>query len=390
VKYAVVTVPAYFNVLQRKATIRAGQKAGLEVVDILNEPTAAALSYNKVLGSKKKRILVYDFGGGTFDISVLEAARDSDGYFFHTLLVDGDTHLGGDDIDKNLVDWLKQEIKTRYGATIRNDDTVTNAQLRLAAERAKVELGSVESVPIKLTLVLGNQAPFDIDIEVTRDTLNHCAEEVIKRARTITETAVTKIGGLSWSDIDKVLLVGGQTLMPAIQADVEQLTGIKPHVSERPQQAIALGAAEYGRTLSLGEEKFYQNTLINVIALPLGVRLGKNDFCQLVPANAVVPHISKEHFVSNPNDNQTEIRVEVLQGTRDATLADQCVRLGHVDMNILPRPAGSHKIKIVFDVKSDGTMKVIVTDERTGHSVTEDITEGKTIRFVETAAEVKQ
>jgi molecular chaperone DnaK len=381
VKYAVITVPAYFNVLQRKATIRAGEEAGLTVVDILNEPTAAALSYNDVLGPEEKRILVYDLGGGTFDISLIEAKSDKDGYMFDTQIVDGDTQLGGDDIDARLVDWLKQEIHTRYGVAVSNDDAITHAQLRLAAERAKIELGQQETTTINLILDLGSRAAFDASIEVTRDELNHCAEPVITRAREIAVRAVTQIAGLTWDDIDEVLLVGGQTLMPAVQQDVENFTGMKPHVSERPQRAIALGAGEYGRILNLGEEKFHQNTLIDVIALPIGVRQGENDFHQLVKANVAVPHTSEPHFVTNAKDNQTEIRVEVLQGPRDATLADQCVPLGALEMDILPGPARSHKFGIVLDVKSNGTMKVIVTDKHSGRSETKDIVETKTVRF---------
>lgn len=387
VKYAVITVPAYFNVLQRRATIQAGREAGLEVVDILNEPTAAALSYNDVLTPEEKRILVYDLGGGTFDISLIEAQRDKDGYIFYTRMVDGDTHLGGDDIDARLVDWLKQEINARYGETVQSDDAITNAQLRLAAEEAKVALGQVETFPISLTLNLGTRAPFEIKIDVNRDILNHCAEGVVARAREITERAVTQIAGLGWDDIHEVLLVGGQTLMPAIQQDVERLTGKKPQVSARPQQAIALGAGEYARILSLGEEKFHQNTLINVIALPIGVRQGANDFHQLVKANVAVPHASQPHFVTNAIDNQTQIRIEVLQGPRDATLADQCVPLGFLEMDILPRPARSHKFGIVLDVKSDGTMKVIVTDKHSNRSETKDIVETKTVRYAQKETE---
>jgi molecular chaperone DnaK len=381
VKYAVITVPAYFNVLQRKATIRAGEEAVLTVVDILNEPTAAALSYNDVLGPEEKRILVYDLGGGTFDISLIEAKCDKDGYMFYTQIVDGDTQLGGDDIDARLVDWLKQEISARYGVPVSNDDAITHAQLRLAAERAKVELGQKENTTINLRLDLGSRAPFEASIEVSRDELNRCAEPVIARAREITMRAVTQIAGLTWDDIDEVLLVGGQTLMPAVQQDVEHLTGKKPHVSERPQRAIALGAGEYGRILNLGEEQFYQNTLIDVIALPIGVRQGENEFHQLVKANVAVPHASEPHFVTNAKDNQTQIRVEVLQGPRDATRADECVPLGSLEMDILPGPARSHKFGIVLDVKSNGTMKVIVTDKHSGRSETKDIVETKTVRF---------
>ena len=380
-KYAVITVPAYFNVLQRKATIQAGQEAGLIVVDILNEPTAAALSYNEVLGPEEKRILVYDLGGGTFDISLIEAKSDKDGYMFYTQMVDGDTHLGGDDIDARLVEWLKQEIKARYGVPVQSDDAITHSQLRLAAERAKIQLGQNEACTIDLTLDLGSRTPFDAAIEVNRDVLNRCAEPVIARAREITVRAVTEIAGLTWDDIDEVLLVGGQTLMPAVQQDVERFSGKKPHVSARPQRAIALGAGEYGRILNQGEEKFHQNTLIDVIALPIGVRQRENDFYQLVKANVAIPTSSEPHLVTNPKENQSQIRVEVLQGSRDATLADQCVPLGSLEMDILPGPARSHKFEIILDVKSDGTMKVIVTDKRSGRTETKDIVEAKTVRF---------
>lgn len=386
VKYAVITVPAYFNVLQRKATARAGQKAGLEVVDILNEPTAAALSYNRELGDGEKRMLVYDLGGGTFDISLIEAERDEEGYIFDTRIVDGDTHLGGDDIDARLVEWIKNDVRQRYQQTVRSDDAITNAQLRLAAEQAKVQLGQLDRITLPLTLDLGSRAPFDVEIELTRAVLNECAAEVISRARQITERAVREIEGLNWEDIDEVLLVGGQTLMPAIQEDVERLTGIKPHVSANPQQAIALGAGEYARILSLGREKFHQNTLINVIALPLGVRERENDFVELVKANAKVP-TKGEYFATNPEENQTSIRVEVLQGSRGATRADQCVPLGSLEMDILPRPARSHKFEIVLDVKSDGTMKVIVTDKHSNSSQTKDIVETKTVRYAQDEAE---
>jgi molecular chaperone DnaK len=386
VKYAVITVPAYFNVLQRRATARAGQKAGLEVVDILNEPTAAALSYNRELGNKQKRMLVYDLGGGTFDISLIEAERDEEGYTFHTRIIDGDTNLGGDDIDSRLVEWIKNDVLQRYQETVRNDDAITNAQLRLAAEQAKVQLGELDRVTLALTLDLGSRAPFVAEVEITRAVLNECAADVISRARQITERAVREYAGFDWDKIDEVLLVGGQTLMPAIQEDVERLTGIKPHVSSSPQQAIALGAGEYARILSLGREKFHQNALINVIALPLGVRERENDFVELVKANAQVPTEGK-YFATNPEENQTSIRVEVLQGPRGATRADQCVPLGSLEMDILPRPARSHKFEIVLAVKSDGTMKVIVSDKHSNKNQTKDIVETRTVRYAQEETE---
>jgi molecular chaperone DnaK len=382
ISYAVITVPAYFNVLQRRATILAGQMAGLEVVDILNEPTAAALSYKSVLDKKEKRILVYDLGGGTFDISLLEARCDDDGYEFFTRIVDGDTRLGGDDIDARVVEWLKNQIQERYNRTVRLDDAITNTRLRLAAERAKVELSLKDSVTINLPkLDLGSRSPFDAQIELTTDELKQCAGEVIARAREITERAVRQIAELEWEQIDEVLLVGGQTIMPAIQKDIEELTGSKPHASERPQRAIALGAGEYAHILSLGEERFHENALINVIALPLGIRENDNDFVPLIDANVTVPNKGRSYYATNPEDNQTSIRVDVLQGPRGATKTEQCVPLGYLDMDVLPRPARTHKFEIVLDVRSDGTMKVIITDKHTNQSQTKDIIETKVVQF---------
>jgi molecular chaperone DnaK len=382
VKYAVITVPAYFNVLQRRATILAGQMAGLEVVDILNEPTAAALSYKSVLDEREKRILVYDLGGGTFDISLLEARSDAVGYQFFTLIVDGDTRLGGDDIDARVVEWLKGQIQERYHRTVRPDDAVTNAKLRMAAEHAKVELSRKDSTTINLpNLDLGSRSPFDAQIELTADQLKECAGEVIARAREITERAVRQIAELEWEQLDEVLLVGGQTLMPAIQKDIEELTGSKPHASEKPQHAIALGAGEYAHILSLGEDRFHENTLSNVIALPLGIRENVNDFVPLIDANVTVPSKGRSYYATNPEDNQTSIRVEVLQGPRGATKAEQCVPLGFLDMDVLPRPARTHKFEIVLDVRSDGTMKVIITDKHTNQTQTKDIIETKLVQF---------
>lgn len=376
VQHAVITVPAYFNVLQRRATILAGEQAGLTVVDILNEPTAAALSYQHILDEREKRMLVYDMGGGTFDISLLEARRDSSGYDFFTWVVDGDTRLGGDDIDERLVEWLKNEIRNRYQRAVRPDDVNTTARLRLAVEAGKVELGRQESVTISLPqLDLGTSSPFNAEIELTRETLNQCAAEVISRARTISERAVRQIAGLEWNAIDEVLLVGGQTLMPALQDDVRSLCGAKVRVSDRPQHAIAQGAGEYAHNLSRGEGRFHENALTNVIALPLGVREKENDFVELVEANSTVPYVSKPYYVTNPEDNQASIRVEVLQGTRDATKADHCVPLGFLEMDVLPKPARTHKFEIVLDVKSDGTMTVIVTDKHTNQRQTKDIVE---------------
>lgn len=384
VRYAVISVPAYFNVLQRRATIEAGRLAGLDVVDIINEPTAAALAYGDyapdLLGSEEKRILVYDLGGGTFDISLLEAKRDEVGYVFFTLLIDGNTRLGGDDIDAKVVHWLADEIMRRYGTPVRADDLIGRARLRQKAEQAKIALTTQETVTIDLpALDLGNQRPFDVQIDLTREQLEMCANEVIEAARKITRHAVLDVAGLTWDDVDEIILVGGQTLMPAVQRDVEALTGHKARVLQRPMLAVALGAGEYAHIISLGKDKFEENALINVIALPLGIREGENTFTRLVEANSTVPYVSKPYAVTTTEENQPFIKVEVLQGTRDAKTADECVSLGMLTMDVPPMPGGIPKFEIVLGVKSDGTMKLLVTDKLTNRTEELDIVEKGTL-----------
>jgi molecular chaperone DnaK len=368
-KYAVITVPAYFNVLQRRATIEAGRLAGLEVVDILNEPTAAALAYSSyapdLLGPEEKRILVFDLGGGTFDISLLEAERDEIGYVFYTRVVDGDTRLGGDDIDISVARWLANQIEKQHGYPVRADDYLTRVRLRQKAEEAKIALTTQDVVTIDLpALDLGSRSPFDVHVKFDRDQLERCAADVLERTRAITKRAVQDVAELAWDQIDEIILVGGQTLMPAVQREVEMLTKHKPRVLEKPHLAVALGAGEYAHILSLGKERFEENALINVIALPLGIREDDNTFKRLVDANVTVPHTSKPYYATTTVDNQTLISVEVLQGPRDAKVAEQCISLGQIDMEVPPAPAHTPKFEVVFDVKSDGTMRVIVTDTR--------------------------
>ncbi|MUG95775.1 Hsp70 family protein [Scytonema sp. UIC 10036] len=378
IKYAVITVPAYFNVLQREATKLAGRQAGLEVVDILNEPTAAALSYRTTVLEKyeKCRILVYDLGGGTFDISLLEFERDEDGYAFYTLAVDGDTRLGGDDIDRSIASWLAEEIESRYGTPISPNDQVTRNVLRQKAEEAKIQLSAKNTVVIDLpSLDLGHPStPFDAQIELSREQLEKCAAKIVQRTLDITKRVVEGVAGFTWKDIDEVILVGWQTLMPTIQRQIEELTGRKPHVSDRPQLAVALGAGEYAHILSLGQEKFQANTLINVIALPLGIRLDEETFEVLVEANKTLPYTSKVYPVTTTEDNQQSILVEVLQGPKEATKASDCVVLGFVKMNILsPAPKGIPKFEVVLDIQSDGTMYVKVKDTSTGKVEIQDL-----------------
>jgi molecular chaperone DnaK len=367
VKHAVVTVPAYFNVLQRRATHLAGGLAGLDVVAILNEPTAAALAYSApdqdLLGPREKRLLVYDLGGGTFDVSLLEAKRDQVGYAFYTVVVDGDTRLGGDDIDDAVARWLADEIAARYGHAVRPDDQVTRARLRWEAEKAKIALSTEEVVAVTLpALDLGSRGPFDAVVELRRARLEECAAPVLRRTVEITRRAVLEVAGLGWDDIDEVLLVGGQTRMPAVRRAVEEVTGRRPRVSEWPERLVALGAGEYARILGLGQHRFPENALVNVLALPLGIRLDADTFKVLVGANVTVPHRSAPYLVTTTENNQTSVRLEVLQGARGVTRARDCVVVGSLDMEVPSAKAGEPRFEVVFDVKSDGTMSVLLSD----------------------------
>jgi molecular chaperone DnaK len=367
--HAVITVPAYFNVLQRQATILAGQLAGLDVDAILNEPTAAALAYcaleTDLLGPQEKRLLVYDLGGGTFDISLLEARRDKKGYAFYTVAVDGDTRLGGDDIDAAVARWLAGELEQRYGLPVRQDDAVTWARLRRGAERAKIALSTAESYAVNLPAVeLGDRTPFDAQVEITRRQLESSAAQVIDRTRKITRRVVEDVAGLSWDEIDHVILAGGQVYMPAVRRAVEEVTGRPSLIAEFPERLVAIGAGEYAQILSHGHERFNHKVLVNVLALPLGIRLDADRFKPLVPANATIPHRSAPYYVTTTEANQTTIHLEVLQGARGIERAGDCEVIGGIDMEVPPAPAGAPKFEVIFDVKTDGTMKVLLTDVR--------------------------
>jgi molecular chaperone DnaK len=360
--HTVITVPAYFNHNQREATRLAGRLAGWDVVDLLDEPTAAALAYgDTVLGPEERLLLVCDLGGGTFDVALLDASRDEVGYVFHARVVDGDTRLGGDDIDSAVARWLADQLG-RQGVALPFDDPAVRDRLRRAAEQAKVVLSELEVASVELPdLVPGGSAA---RLELTRRDLDECGGEVRRRVRAIVRRAVEDVAGLPWNRIGEVILVGGQTLMPAVQRDLEELTGQRPRVNDRPQLAVALGAAIYGHILSLGRERFHENTLINVIALALGIKLEDNTFEQLVPAGATLPYSSPPYLVTTTEDNQTFIRVEVLQGPRQATRADECVVLGYLDMEVLPAPARTPRIEVTFEARSDGTLRIEVGDMR--------------------------
>jgi molecular chaperone DnaK len=376
IRHAVVTVPAYFNVLQKHATVEAGHAAGLEAVYILDEPTAAALAYHQTMPvGVEQHILVYDLGGGTFDVSLLDASRDDIGYAFFTKVVDGDTYLGGDDIDKEIVKWLAKQIEQQSGQKIRDDDTLTRSRLRLAAERAKVELSNAQSTTVDLHgLTLSGGESLDARVELTVEQLHECAAPVIEKTLKIASRAVREVAGLEWDQIDSVILVGGQTLMPAVRQAVARETGRAPLVLPRPQLAVALGAGEYAHILSLGKERFHANTLVNVLALPLGVWVNENDFKPIVNANVKLPYRSSPYDVTPFEKDQTKIKVRVLQGERGVKHADECVELGSVEMNVIGAGGGTPKFSIELDVQANGTMTVIVTDRATGRPQRRDIT----------------
>lgn len=385
-KHAVITVPAYFDVLQRRATILAGTRAGLEVVDILNEPTAAALAHRgEVLSDKEKYILVCDLGGGTYDVSLLKAKHDRFGYTFYTQVVDGDTRLGGDDIDLHVAHWLARQIEAEHGDPVRPEDEVTRERLRRAAERAKIALSTEKEVQVPLPgLDLGSRPAFDTGYVLTRQQLETCAAPVLDETWNITRRAVEDVAEMGWDQIDEVILVGGQTLMPAFQRNLAKPEGRKLWVNEMPELDVALGAGEYAHILSQGARRFHQNTLVNVVALPLGVRLDDQvepgvivpHLWPMVSANVSVPHDSEPFRVKNLKDNEKLIRVQVLQGPRGATAKtplEACTVLGSVDIDVLPKPAGTYKFDIRFHVKENGTIEISVTDPATGETRTHDI-----------------
>ena len=348
VEEAIITVPAYFNMLHRQATVLAGQKAGLKVVDILNEPIAAALAYGEVvLGPEERRILVYDLGGGTFDVAILEARRDEQGYEFFTRVIDGDTRLGGDDIDASVVRFLAEQIRTRFGHPVRPDDWVTRAQLRWHAEQAKIDLSEPgqELAVIDLpALDLGSCSPFDARLELTRDQLEACAADVLSRTRAITQRAVKEVAGLTWDQIDEVILVGGQTLMPAIQRDVEALTGAS--------RASRTGRNSWSPWERAGNNFPISHWLGNSPIVPLGEKLVEHNLHGLLESRGILParlvHLVKDahldleallrfglrHVVPNGLE-----RVEDHSATRPGQVGEQAV-LNRIPLRAVRRVVG--------------------------------------------------
>lgn len=356
---AVITVPAYFNDAQRQATKDAGKIAGLNVLRIINEPTAAALAYG--LDKKKNEtILVFDLGGGTFDVSIMEVG---DGVF-EVKATSGDTHLGGDDFDKVLVDWLADEFKKTHGIDLRSDKQALQ-RLTEAAEKAKVELSSVTETAISLPFITANASgPQHLEAKLGRAQFDALTAELVNRCRKPVEQAMAD-AKLTAKDIAEVILVGGSTRIPAVQKMVKSLTGKEPNQSVNPDEVVAVGAAIQAGVLT-GELK--DVVLLDVTPLSLGVETLGGVMTKIIDRNTTIPARRSQVF-STADDNQPEVDVHVLQGERE--MASDNRTLGRVKLSgIAPAPRGLPQIEVTFDIDANGILTVSAKDKATGKEQT--------------------
>ncbi len=352
---AVITVPAYFNDSQRQATKDAGQIAGLEVLRIINEPTAAALAYG--LDKKKdETILVFDLGGGTFDVSILEVG---DGVV-EVKATSGDTHLGGDDWDAVIMDWMINEFKKEQGIDLRNDRQALQ-RLKEAAEKAKIELSSMMETEINLPYITADASgPKHLLLKLTRAKFEQMSEHLVRRLRGPVEQAL-RDAGLKMSDIDEVVLVGGATRMPMVQALVREMTGKEPNKSVNPDEVVAIGAAIQAGVLA-GEVK--DVLLLDVTPLSLGVETLGGVMTVLIPRNTTIP-VRKSEIFSTAEDNQTAVEIKVYQGERP--MAADNMLLGRFMLEgIPPAPRGIPQIEVTFDIDANGILNVSARDKATG------------------------
>jgi molecular chaperone DnaK len=352
---AVVTVPAYFNDSQRQATKDAGRIAGLNVLRIINEPTAASLAYG-MDKKKEEKIAVFDLGGGTFDISILELGEG----VFEVKSTNGDTHLGGEDFDQKVIEYLADEFKRDQGIDLRGDKMALQ-RLKEAAEKAKMELSTSMETDINLPFITADSAgPKHLNIKLTRAKLEALVDELIQKVEAPCRTAL-KDSGLSASDIDEVILVGGMTRMPKVQAKVREIFGKEPHKGVNPDEVVAMGAAIQGGVLR-GEVK--DVLLLDVTPLSLGIETLGAVFTKLIEKNTTIP-TKKSQVFSTAADNQTAVSIHVLQGERE--MAEYNKTIGRFDLvGIPPAPRGIPQIEVTFDIDANGIMHVSAKDLGTG------------------------